>query len=222
MKSPFKHYHPYDVFLDLNTQKVIVGTLPPPRFSMQQLKPQDVDFCYGSQDNLLWQALNRIYDLDLLFDNSKEAVAQRKAFLIKKRIGICDIVDSCERYKIDASDIGIQNVVLRDLVGFIKTYKNIHTLIFTGGGSKNGPEFFFKQQLKTHELKLQKCADENLRKHTFTIDSRVITTYSLISPSNAANRSIGANPTFKQKRAINPNYSTLDFRVEQYEKIFNI
>lgn len=221
MKQPFKHLHPYAPFLHANTQKVIVGTLPPPRFCQQAFKKHDVNFCYGSQDNLLWHALNAIYHLDLRFDNSNEAVQMRKTFLIKHRIGVCDIVQSCEREKIDASDMGMKNVNLQDLVGFITQYKSIHTLIFTGGNSKNGPEYFFKQQLKTHGLSLKKMAHEQLRVHEVIIDNRLITTYSLTSPSNAANRSIGANPLYKKRKKANPNYTTLDFRIQQYEKVFN-
>lgn len=220
MTKAFHHFHPYAPFLNEQTQKVIVGTLPPPRFCTKEFKTRDVNFCYGSQDNLLWQALNKIYDLNLLFNNSQEAVRQRKRFLRQHQIGICDIVDSCKREKVDASDMGMREVNLRNLVGFIKEFKNIHTLIFTGGSSKNGPEYFFKQQLQEHGLKLQKIEHESLRIHELIIDNRTIRTYSLTSPSNAANRSIGANPIFKEKRQKNPTYSTLDFRIEQYEKIF--
>jgi len=220
MKNAFIHTHPFEVFLHPDTEKIIVGTLPPPRFSTKELKPNDVNFCYGSKDNLLWLALNQIYNLNLEFENTQDAITQRKEFLIEHRIGICDIVHSCERIKIDASDIGMQNVVLRNLIGFIEEYKHIHTIIFTGGGSKNGPEYFLKQQLKTHQLKLNLLENEDVRTHTFTLDNREIITYSLISPSNAANRFIGSNKEFKEKRAQNPNYTTFDFRVKQYEKIF--
>lgn len=220
MTKPFHHFHPYEPFLNAHTQKVIVGTLPPPRFCTQAFKPRDVNFCYGSQDNLLWQALDKIYDLNLLFDHCHEAVQQRKTFLEQHHIGVCDIVQSCKREKIDASDMGMREVKLRNLVGFIKEFKNIHTLIFTGGSSQNGPEYFFKQQLQQHGLKLKKIEHETLRIHEVLIDKRVIRTYSLTSPSNAANRSIGANPLYKEKRQKNPSYSTLDFRIEQYEKVF--
>ncbi len=56
-------------------------------------------FCYGSQDGLLWQALDKIFDLNLVYDQSSFAVKQRKDFLLKNYLGICDIVDSCKREK---------------------------------------------------------------------------------------------------------------------------
>ncbi|RXI37508.1 DNA glycosylase, partial [Malaciobacter mytili] len=112
----FFHFHPFKPFIFNDTKYLIIGTLPPPRFCTKNLKKNDVDFCYGSQDNLLWQVLDKIYKLNLLYDNSKKAIEQRKEFLIKKNIGICDIVESCFREKIDASDLGMKDIKLRDIL----------------------------------------------------------------------------------------------------------
>ena len=218
----FSHFHPYEPFLHQDTKKVIVGTLPPPRFCTKEYKENDVLFCYGSQDGMLWKSLDRIYDLNLIYDNSQEAVDMRKKFLISKKIGICDIVSSCKREKIDASDLGMKDIILRDILGYIKKYKNIETLIFTGGNSKNGPEYFLRQVLKKEKIKYDVISSEIPKVHEFIYENRVIKTISLTSPSNAANRSIGANALYKSKKSENPNYSTFDFRVEQYERVFNL
>lgn len=216
----FHHFHPYEPFLNNDTKKIIVGTLPPPRFSKKELKEKDVDFCYGSKDNLLWQVLNKIFDLNLEFINTKEEVQKRKKFLENRKIGICDIVHSCQREKINASDLGMQNVVLRDILAYLKNYKNINTIIFTGGLCKNSPEYFFRQILKKQNISLELISNEIPKKHQFYLDERLIKTISLSSPSNAANRSIGANEYFKKMKNENPKYSSFDFRVQQYEKVF--
>lgn len=216
----FFHYHPYEPFLNQNTKKIIVGTLPPPRFCTKEYKEEDVLFCYGSADNLLWRILDKIFALNLHFDNSNEAITQRKTFLEQNQIGVCDIVDSCKREKIDASDIGMREVKLRDMLGYLKKYPNIDTLIFTGGYCKNSPEYFLRKVLKEAKI-AYKNIDSNLpKKHQFVFENRVITTISLTSPSNAANRSIGANAYYKEQKAKNKHYSTVDFRQEQYEKVF--
>lgn len=108
----FQHQHPYVPFIKQNTTKLIVGTLPPPRFSRGELLEKDADFCYGSYYNSLWLFIDKINNLNLRYDNSKEAVEQRKQFLIDCKIGVCDIVESCEREKIDASDLGMKNIIL--------------------------------------------------------------------------------------------------------------
>ena len=117
----FFHKHPYEPFIQENTQKLIVGTLPPPRFTTGELLEKDVDFCYGSYYNSLWLFIDKIHNLNLRFDNSEEAIEQRKQFLIQQKIGVCDIVASAERDKIDASDLGLKNIKLRDVIGYIKT-----------------------------------------------------------------------------------------------------
>ncbi|QDO93857.1 uracil-DNA glycosylase family protein [Formosa sediminum] len=216
----FKHKHPYPPFIPENTTKLIVGTLPPPRFSVGQFKPGDVNFCYGSINGLLWPILNTIFDLNLKFETTEEAILQRKNFLKSRHIGICDIVESAEREKIDASDLGMQNVELRNLLKYLKQHPKIDTLLFTGGNSKNGPEYFFRKHLKANNLALKlKCKDVP-KLHTFEFEGRLIKTVSLTAPSGAANRAVGSMTQYKHIKQTNSKFTTFDFRVMQYRHFF--
>ncbi|MDO5979997.1 uracil-DNA glycosylase family protein [Flavivirga spongiicola] len=230
----FKHRHPYKPFIQSDTTKLIVGTLPPPRFSTGELLEKDVDFCYGSYYNSLWLFIDKIHDLNLRYDNSQEAIEQRKQFLIKNKIGVCDIVESAEREKIDASDLGMQNIKLRDVVGYLKQYPTIDTVLFTGGNSKNGPEYFFRKHIRDYKIKLELVNNEIPRIHQFELpvrlsarlpdgqavetSLRIIKTVSLTSGSGAANISISRIPLYKQLKAKNPKFNTFDFRVMQYRE----
>jgi G:T/U-mismatch repair DNA glycosylase len=240
----FFHKHPYQPFIKSDTIKLIVGTLPPPRFTTGELLEKDVNFCYGSYYNSLWLYIDAIHRLNLLYDNSKEAIDQRKQFLIKHKIGVCDIVESAEREKIDASDLGMQNIKLRNLIGYLTQYPKIDTLLFIGGKSKNGPEYFFRKHIKAYSLKLEMVSDEIPRIHQFTMachserseeshnneisqslrsfrnDKRVIKTVSLTSSSGSANRAIGSMPLYRQLKNKNPKFNTFDFRVMQYSEFF--
>lgn len=224
----FKHTHPYQPFIMPDTTKLIVGTLPPPRFSTGKLLEKDVDFCYGSYYNSLWLYIDNIHDLNLRYDNSEEAVTQRKKFLIKHKIGVCDIVESCERDKIDASDLGMKNIKLRNVIGYLQQYPSVDTLLFTGGNSKNGPEYFFRKHIKDCGLRMQLISDEVPRIHQFEIprkigaleQKRVVRTVSLTSASGSANRAIGSLPLYQQLKNKNPNFTTFDFRVMQYREFF--
>jgi len=142
------HKHPYPPYIPKNTTRLIVGTLPPPRFSTGALNDQDVDFCYGSSSGMLWKIWDRLYDLNLVFENTNHAIEQRKAFLKRERFGICDIVGGACRDKIDASDLGMQDVQLRDVLSILEHHPKVDTLILTGGNSKNGPEYFLRKLLK--------------------------------------------------------------------------
>ena len=218
----FLHQHPYPPFLFEGVQKLIVGTLPPPRFSTRELREGDVDFSYGSRDGQLWPILNRIFDLQLKFETTETAVKQRKEFLLKQKIGICDIVHSAERQKIDATDLGMQNITLRPILEYLKNYSSVHTLLFTGGNSKNGPEYFFRRHLKEQGLKLDVVSDVVPRIHQFEHPStkKTIKTVSLIAPSGSANRAVGSLALYKAMKNKNPNFNTLDFRVQQYQEFF--
>lgn len=199
-----------------------MGTLPPPRFSTGELKSDDVDFCYGSRNGMLWPILNEIFDLGLVYETTETATAQRKQFLWKQKIGVCDIVESAEREKVDASDLGMQNVRLRNIIGFLQEYQNLKTILFMGGSSKNGPEYFFRKLAKSHQIPLEVISSEVPRIHQFRLpdSSRIIRTVSFTAPSGAANRAIGSIQEYKDRKQANPSYTTFDFRVEQYRPFF--
>lgn len=194
--------------------------MPPPRFTTGILKEGDVDFCYGSKDGQLWPILNEIFNLNLSFETTEYAVTQRKEFLKEQKIGICDIVESAERLKIDASDLGMKNVVLRDVIGYLKLFKKVDTLLFTGGNSKNGPEYFFRNHLKNNHLKLIEISCDVPRIHSFELEGRIIKTVSLTAPSGAANRAIGGLETYKILKNKNPKFNTINFRILQYAHFF--
>lgn len=218
----FKHKHPYSVFIPENSTKLIVGTLPPPRFTTGELKVGDVNFCYGSRDGQLWPILDRIFNLNLKFETTDEAIAQRKQFLVERGIGICDIVDSAKREKIDASDLGMQDIILRDLIEILQMNPKVDTLLFTGGNSKNGPEYFFRRQLKTYNIDYLVVSKDVPRIHSFMLPNsfRRIKTISLTAPSGAANRAVGSLQKYREMKAQFPKKTTIDFRIEQYKDFF--
>jgi len=218
----FSHRHPYEPFLFEEATKLIVGTLPPPRFTQGDLKEGDVHFSYGSRDGQLWPILDRIFDLNLKFETTEEAILKRKGILKSRKFGMCDIVASAEREKIDASDLGMQNIQLQNVLGYLARYRNVDTLLFTGGNSKNGPEYFFRKHLKENKVAFEVVSNVVPRIHTFVHPKTGVNiqTVSLTAPSGAANRAVGSLDFYKQMKAENPEFNTLDFRVMQYQQYF--
>lgn len=223
----FLHEHPYKPFIPKNATKLIVGTLPPPRFSTKNLLDGDIDFCYGSRNGQLWRIIDEIFELEFVYETSDKAIRQRKNFLTQHHIGICDIVASCKRDKIDASDLGMQDVKLRDVLSYLKEHPTVDTLLFTGGNSKNGPEYFFRKHLKSFSLDYEIVTNDVPRIHQFELStgdrqiaskSRIIKTVSLTAPSGAANRAVGSMELYKRMKDQNPKFNTFDFRVLQYQK----
>jgi len=194
--------------------------LPPPRFTSRELRDNDVDFCYGSSDGTLWPVFEQMCRVRLRYDNSAAAVTERKELLAELKVGICDIVESCQRKTVDASDLGMTKIRMRNILAELANHPPISLLVFMGGNTKNGPEFLFRQQLRDRKMKLDCIKDTTPKMHRFTYKGRQIGTVSLTSPSSAANRAIGSTPLFKRKKEENPDYSPLDYRVDQYRKIF--
>lgn len=217
----FEHQHPYPPFIPEGTKKLIVGTLPPPRFTTGELKPDDVDFCYGSRDGQLWKILDRIFDLNLLYENTGHAILQRRNFLIQRHIGVCDMVEVAFREEINATDLGIQNPVFRPIIPILIENPSIDTLLFTGGNSKNGPEYFFRKYLQDFpEISLEEVDNNVPRIYQFTLDNRVIQTVSLTAPSGSANRAVGGMDLYKKLKEKDPKFDTIDFRAMQYRPFF--
>jgi len=218
----FHHIHPYPPFIPETATKLIVGTLPPPRFTTGELKEGDVDFCYGSRDGQLWTILDKMFGLNLTFETTAQAIEQRERFLINRGIGICDIVASAKREKMDASDIGMMDVELRDLIGVLEQNPKIDTLIFTGGNSKNGPEYFFRRKIKEHNISMKLISNKVPRMHSFQLprSGRTVKTVSLIAPSGAANRAVGSLAAYKKMKEEFPEKTTIDFRVALYRPFF--
>jgi hypothetical protein len=120
----------------------------------------------------------------------------------------------------EASDMGMKEIRLRNLKRILEKHNDIETLLFMGGNSKNGPEYLFKRHARENDLKLILKRSESPRINELDISDRKIKCVSLISPSSAANRAIGGHPHYKAKRAADKNYTTLDFRLEQYQAFF--
>lgn len=217
----FIHQHPYSPFIPKGANKLIVGTIPPPRFSTGKLFNDDVNFCYGSKYGLLWPILEQIYNRKISYENSTSAITERKELLKDFKIGICDMVEQCSRDKIDASDLGMKHIINRDLISILESNPKIEKILFMGGNSKNGPEYLFRSHLKDQKIRLVPLSIDRPRIHEFFINGKSIKTVSLISPSSAANRSIGSYPDYKLKKSLNTEYSTLDFRIEQYKNHFH-
>lgn len=218
----FHHIHPYPPFIPENATKLIVGTLPPPRFTTGDLLDGDVDFCYGTRDGQLWIILDRIFDLQLKFETTDEAVQERISFLEKRGIGVCDMVASARRSRINASDAGMKDIELRDLVSILQNHPKIDTLLLTGGNSKNGPEYLLRRHLKSHGIKLKNISDSVPRIHTFLLPGtdRKIKTVTLTAPSGSANRAVGSMKKYKELKTENPDFTVIDFRVMQYKPYF--
>lgn len=113
MRHPYNNIEP----IPSDTRVLIVGTAPPPRFNdPKSLKGDDFDFFYGSEDNYMWEHLNKIaeeIDGSKLFgqtetvingktkviytDTSDQCCKIARSFLQKHHLWMKDILEEYER-----------------------------------------------------------------------------------------------------------------------------
>jgi G:T/U-mismatch repair DNA glycosylase len=128
-----KSIHPYEPFIPNGATKLIIGTIPPPRFcnSESNLFEDDVNFYYGSRDNYFWPLLEEIFGENLEYNNSQQAIIQRKMLLEKLNIGITDIVAECIHKNKSATDDNLDEASYKDIKKLLDDNPNLETLIYT-------------------------------------------------------------------------------------------
>ena len=182
-----KETHPFQPYIPENATKLIIGTTPPPRFAKNELSDKDVNFYYGSSDNLFWDIIGEIAFVDFKKENSAQEIEKRKNFLEDKNIGICDIVLKTNRKKSDSAlDDDLVDIEHLDIVNKILVkHPKIDTLIYTSD--------FVKKQMAQLLKKLfgkeicHKSTNDDEEKELI-INNKKYKAVTLIWPSHSTNR----------------------------------
>jgi len=194
--------HPYQPFIPKDAKKLIIGTIPPSRFCKepQQLLEEDVNFYYGSRDNYFWQIIGEIFNKEFLYNNSQNAVDQRKEFLTQISAGITDTINECIHLDNSASDNKLKIIRYNlDLVRLLEENPQITTLIYTSD---------FVKKLTYPIFKAYHTIDKsNKRNQSIKLGIRNYDVNILHSPSPQALRNMGKNGSKK--------------RVDQYREVFS-
>ena len=104
---------------DENSRILILGSFP-------SVKSREAAFFYGHPQNRFWRVLAALLGADV-----PQTVEEKRAFLLKHRIALWDVIASCEIA--GSSDASIRNAVPNDLTPILET-ASIRQ-IFTNGGT---------------------------------------------------------------------------------------
>ncbi|MCK4620995.1 MAG: hypothetical protein KAT62_02140 [Desulfuromonadales bacterium] len=213
--------HPFKEFIPKNTKSLIVGSFPPIKLTIKDIDDvdgenkdlyekylkankkteDDIDFYYGSKENLFWKLMGDVFDKNL------NSVSTIKKFLEINLIGITDIIENCKRKstkvnqkerKIDSSDKGLIIKEYRDVIKTIKE-NNIRKIYCT---SK-----YVSKRLKERD------SDKVLENREIVV---------LFSPSPVASIWISKLGDFINKKKNDPDYNTSKYRIEKYKEVFGI
>ena len=117
LKTAERVEHTFGPFVFREAEILILGSIPSP-------KSRELGFYYGHPHNRFWKVLARVFKED-----EPLTVDERKKFLVKHKIALWDVVESCDIH--GASDATIRNAVPTDVAGKIKGTK-IKRIFTTG------------------------------------------------------------------------------------------
>ena len=193
--------HPYPEYINQSATKLIIGTLPPARFCLNEqgnligpLENDDVKFYYGSKDNYFWPLISSVTNKS--FDGGDVGIQQRKKFLDDNNIGITDIIEQCLRNGTSAKDEDLHITEDRSIIKILNKYPKIDTLIYT---SEKVKSLICKNTGSYHRK------GETSKKKTIILSGKSYSVIILFSPSpRALQRLKGGNQT----------------RIDQYQEVF--
>ncbi len=113
--------------IDENSTVLILGTMP----SVKSLEGQEY---YGNRQNAFWPILFGVFEEEATTDYE-----QKKQLLVRHRIALWDVLQSCERE--GSLDSKIKGEVPNDIVGLIKAYPTLKTIVFS---SQKAGQYFKK------------------------------------------------------------------------------
>ncbi|MBR3227072.1 MAG: DNA-deoxyinosine glycosylase [Erysipelotrichaceae bacterium] len=100
--AEYKHLkHGFGPLYDKDSRILILGSFP-------SVASRKQNFYYGHPQNRFWKVLASLYSEEV-----PETVAEKKAFLLRNRIALYDVIEECDIK--GSSDSSIKNVVPTDL-----------------------------------------------------------------------------------------------------------
>lgn len=192
-----KVWHQYiqqGLYTPKDATALLIGTFPSilVRKAFGRLRPTDVDFFYGSADNNFWKDLGKIYGRTFRQDQTREAIEEREQLMDNLKLGLSDVVLSCETNG-SAMDLALQNIELNHhLVEVLDKHPTINKLYFTSSSGKTNAESMSLKILRdANRLSKMKILQTGPRIRNFIFHDnknreRQFTSITLYSPSPLA------------------------------------
>lgn len=98
--------HPFPPIYDSNSKILILGTFP-------SVKSREGEFYYHHPQNRFWKVISGLYGEPL-----PGSIEEKKQLLLRNRIAVWDVIQSCEIT--GSSDSSIRNVVPNDISALLK------------------------------------------------------------------------------------------------------
>jgi hypoxanthine-DNA glycosylase len=122
--------HCFEPIIDFKTEVLVIGTIP----GVESLKQSTY---YANKSNHFWDIVYRCFDsawdpYEVVIKTDRERLY---SFLLKNKVGLWDIIESCERK--GSSDNKIVNPIYNDFKPLLSKYSKVKMLIFNGIAAKS-------------------------------------------------------------------------------------
>ena len=140
--------HPFRPLFQADSKILILGSFP-------SVKTREYGFFYCHPRNRFWPLLARIFDVTLSAD-----LEERRAFLLKHRIAVYDVINRCDI--IGSSDSSIQNAIPSDLSPIFHE-ADIQQVFCNGGTAHRYYQKYQEQQTGRKAVRLPSTSPANAR-----------------------------------------------------------
>ncbi|GAB4092641.1 uracil-DNA glycosylase family protein [Flaviaesturariibacter terrae] len=182
-------------YISKNATAILLGTFPSVliREAFGRIRPDDVDFFYGSRDNNFWRDLAVIYGCRLDQERTDTAIRQRMQLLDDLSLGLSDAIFACHTLG-SAMDTALHELELNtQLVRDLDSHPAVSRLYFTSSSGKVNAETLtlrmLRQEGRLSGMKILQERGPKRRQFLFrssTGPERPIETITLYSPSPLA------------------------------------
>jgi G:T/U-mismatch repair DNA glycosylase len=182
-------------YIPENATALLLGTFPSVliREAFGRIRPEDVDFFYGSRDNNFWKDLSIIYKRRLEQERTEAAIRQRMQLLDDLKLGLSDAIYACHT-KGSAMDTALHDIEPNtQLVTDLDRHPDIIRLYFTSSSGKvnaeSGTLRVLRDAGRLKAMKITQARSPRRRQFLFTDsegNTRSIDTVTLFSPSPLA------------------------------------
>lgn len=143
-----------------NSKILILGSFP-------SVKSREMQFFYGHPQNRFWKVLAMLTN-----EETPQTIPQKKDFLLRNKIAVWDVIQSCQIT--GSSDSSIKNAVPNDISVILKT-ADINQ-IFTNGGTAHK---LYQKHISNDDIKLPSTSPANA---AFSVE-RLVNEWSIIKKS---------------------------------------
>ena len=144
--------HEFAPIYNQDSQILILGSIP-------SIKSREQHFYYGHPQNKFWKVLEELYQIPKL-----HTIEEKKQFLLKNKIALWDVIQSCEIE--GSSDLTIKNVIPNDISSLLQK-TNIKKIYTTGKKAYQLYQKYCYPNTKIEAIYLPSTSPANIANFTF-------------------------------------------------------